>query len=121
MYALITNVLKDKRLNSFGVTVQVPLKMIIRDISQLTPKETKYAMNALTHVDFVIFDTIDKSPRLVVEVDGAKYHQEGTRQSERDVMKNEIFNKYGLPILRFRTDGSYERKQLIKALDGLSG
>jgi len=51
-------------------------------------------------VDFVIFDTIDKSPRLVIEVDGAKYHAEGTRQSERDAMKNEILNKYNLPTYR---------------------
>ena len=92
MYALITNVLKDKVLNRFEVAVHVPLKMIIRDTSLLTPVEEKYAMNILTHVDFLIFDAIDKSPRLIVEVDGAKFHAEGTRQSERDAMKNEILN-----------------------------
>ena len=121
MYTLITDVLKDKELNSFDVAVHIPLKMIIRDTSQMTPPEKKYAMNILTHVDFLIFDTIDKSSRLVIEVDGAKYHQSGTRQSERDALKNEILNKYGLPLLRFRTDGSDERKQLIEVLDGLLG
>lgn len=121
MYALITDVLKDKGFNNFDVTVHVPLKMLIRDTSLMTPQEKKYAMNDWTHVDFVIFDTIDKSPRLVIEVDGVKYHAEGTRQAERDAMKNEILNKYSLPIARFRTDGSNERKQLIEVLDNLLG
>ena len=48
---------------------------------------------------------------------GVKFHIEGSRQAESDAMKNEIFNKYGLPLLRFRTDESDERKHLIKALD----
>lgn len=121
MHILIVDVLKDKCRNRFEVAVHVPLKMIIRDTSLMSPPEKNYAMNILTHVDFLIFDTIDKSPRLVVEVDGAKYHAEGTRQSERDTIKNEILNKYGLPILRFRTDGSDERKQLIEVIDGLLG
>ena len=121
MYALIADVLRDKRFNGFGVTTHVPLKMLIRDTSLMTSEEENYAMNVLTHVDFLIFDTIDKLPRLVIEVDGAKYHAEGTKQAERDVMKNEILNKYGLPILRFRTDGSNERKRLIEILESFSG
>ncbi|GBR76708.1 putative DNA helicase [Candidatus Termititenax persephonae] len=119
MYALITSVLKDKGLNNIEVAVHVPLKMIICDTSLMTLSEKQYAVNILTHVDFLIYDVIDKSPRLVVEVDGAIYHAEGTRQSERDAMKNEIFNKYGLPILRFRTDGSCERERLSEALDSI--
>lgn len=117
MYDLITTVLKEKCGNRFEVVVHVPLQMIIRDTSLMTPEEKKYATNILTHVDFLIFDSIDKSPRLVIEVDGVKYHAEGTRQAERDVMKNSILNKYGLPLLRFRTDGSGELNQLIDILD----
>lgn len=115
MHDLITSVLKENGGNRFEVAVHVPLKMIIRDASLLTQAEEKYAMNILTHVDFLIFDSIDKSPRLIVEVDGVKFHADGTRQAERDAMKNSILNKYGLPLLRFRTDGSYERKKLIDA------
>lgn len=119
MYDLITNVLKEKGGNRFEVAVHVPLKMIIRDASLMTQDEEKYAMNILTHVDFLIFDSIDKSPRLVIEVDGVKYHAEGSRQAERDAMKNEILNKYDLPILRFRTDGSDEREKLVNTIYGL--
>ena len=120
MHDIITNVLKEKGGNRFKVAVHVPLKMIIRDANLMTPAEEKYAMNILTHVDFLIFDSIDKSPRLILEVDGVKFHAEGTRQAERDAMKNAILSKYGLPLIRFRTDGSDERKKLMGVLDGLS-
>ncbi|MDR2018918.1 MAG: DUF2726 domain-containing protein [Syntrophobacterales bacterium] len=121
MYALIMDVLNDNGPDNFEVAVHVPLKMIIRDTSLMTPLENQYAMNILAHVDFLIFDAIDKSPRLAVEVDGTAFHAEGSKQSELDAMKNEIFNKYGLPLLRFRTDGSGERKRLIEALDVILG
>ena len=117
MYALITDALKEKRLSHLDVAIHVPLRMILRDVSLLTAAEKQYAMNVFTHVDFLIFDAMGKLPRLIVEVDGAAFHVEGTKQSERDAMKNEIFDKYQLPILRLRTDGSGERKQLIDAID----
>lgn len=117
MHALITSVLKEKRFNGFEVAVHVPLRMMIHDPSLMTSQEEKYAMHASTHVDFLIFDSIEKSPRLTIEVDGVAFHAEGSRQSERDAMKNGILSKYGLPILRLRTDGSGERKQLTAVLD----
>jgi very-short-patch-repair endonuclease/RecA/RadA recombinase len=116
MYALITTTLKDERFSNFDVAVHVPLKMVIRDAVLLAPFEKQYAMNILTHVDFLIFNVIDKSPRLVVEVDGVAFHAENTRQSKHDAMKNTILEKYGLPVIRFRTDGSGERERLIAAL-----
>ena len=74
--------------------------------------EYKKCKRSSRFLDFLIFDSIDKSPRLVVEVDGVKFHAEGTRQAGRDSMKNSILSKYGLPLLRFRTDGSDEREKL---------
>jgi superfamily I DNA and/or RNA helicase len=120
MYALIAGILKDERFACLAVAVHVPLKMIIRDTDRLSPSEKQYVANILTHVDFLIFDTIGMVPRLVVEVDGAAFHSRGTRQSERDAVKNAILGKYGLPVERFRTDGSGERERLIAALRGLT-
>jgi hypothetical protein len=116
MYKMIVDVLSSDELGKYGVACHVPLKMLIRDVSLLDDEEIKYAMNVLTHVDFLIFDTLGKSPVLAVEVDGVSFHQEGSRQSERDMMKNEIFGKYEIPYTRFQTDGSNERERLITAL-----
>ncbi|GHV88554.1 hypothetical protein AGMMS50267_09140 [Spirochaetia bacterium] len=100
----------------YAVAVHVPLKMIIRDTSKLNDPEAQYAMNSLTHVDFLIFDKLGRVPRLIVEVDGADYHKEGTRQAERDKLKNGILQKYDLPIIRCRTNESGERQRIINAL-----
>jgi len=43
---------------------------------------------------------------LIVEVNGVSFHEEGSRQSERDLMKNEILRKYRVLFLRFKTNGS---------------
>jgi len=120
MYMEICKVLKEEQFMRFDVAVHVPLKMILRDMNALTADEKQYAQNILTHVDFLIFDKIGKVPRFVIEVDGMSFHGEGTRQAERDVMKNKILEKYGLPYERFSTKGSNEQKRLTDALDKLN-
>jgi len=52
----------------------------------------------------------------VIELDGFCYHQEGTRQAERDLLKNSKLGKCGVAILRFRTNESGEEKRLIDKL-----
>lgn len=61
------------------------------------------------------YNRITKVPVLAIEVDGFHYHKEGTRQAERDHMKDEIFAKYEIPLLRLPTNGSGEM-QKIKAM-----
>lgn len=57
---------------------------------------------------------------MAIEVDGYAYHQKGSRQYKRDLMKNEILEKYGLKIVRFCTTGSGERERLSDLLGGIS-
>jgi len=102
------------------VAVRVPLKMILRTLDKLDDAEAAYAMNAYTHVDFLIFNKLGKMPVLAVEVDGASFHKEGSNQAERDKMKDGILEKYGLPLVRFRTDESRERERLENALAEIS-
>ena len=96
------------------------LKTILKDKSLLTTnRELQYALNNSTHIDFLIYKNIDKSPFLAIEVDGYKYHSEGTKQAQRDILKNEILKKYGIPLLRFKTNGSNEKEILIKTIDNI--
>ncbi|WP_420916724.1 DUF2726 domain-containing protein [Persicobacter diffluens] len=53
---------------------------------------------------------------LAIEVDGHSFHQEGTRQAERDSMKNKILEKYGIPLLRCSTTGSNEKQRITNKL-----
>ena len=71
-----------------------------------------------THVDFLIYKAIGKTPVVAIEVDGFHYHKKGSRQHERDIMKDSIFSKYDLPLLRFKTNGSGEAEQINCFLKG---
>jgi very-short-patch-repair endonuclease len=116
MHILISDVLNTNRFMEFGYAMHYRMKDIIRDMEILNADEKRYVENDLTHVDFLIFKKIGKTPQLIIEVDGVAFHSEGSQQAERDKLKNGILKKYGLPYVRFRTDGSSERKRLETAL-----
>lgn len=90
----------------------ISLKLLLK----INEEEAKYVGHYATHLDFVIYNKLDKNPVLVIEVDGYGYHREGSRQNERDAMKNKILETYGLPLLRFSTTGSGEREKQVKRL-----
>lgn len=112
MYGLISDLLRQYRSLSLGVICHQPLNMLIRDPKRLNDEECRYAMNTATHLDFLLYNTITKKPVLAVEVDGFHFHKEGSRQSQRDRMKERILERYGLPLFRFPTTGSGEREKI---------
>jgi len=116
IYHFIQKVLSNEQFFKCDVISHIPLNTIFGNVSKLSDDETRYAMNPLTHVDFLIFNKFNKTPVLAIEVDGAAFHKEGSKQTERDKMKDEIFEKYGLPLLRFRTDESREQQRLKEIL-----
>ncbi len=113
MYSVIKEILQDY--NNIDIVSHFPLNMIIKDTSLMTQEEFKYASNDWTHVDFLLYSKIDKSPLLAIEVDGYKYHNLNDKQTKRDSLKNSIFEKYGIKLLRFSTKGSNEKQRLIEA------
>jgi hypothetical protein len=116
MNVVIEKVLGLPEFQSLDRVLHQPLRMLIRDPSKLTDEERKYALNILTHTDFVIFNKLDKMPVLVVEVDGHAYHANNPAQLKRDKMKDEILQKYGIPIIRMKTTESEEKERLQQKL-----
>lgn len=100
---------------SLNVICHQPLNMLIRDPKHLDDEECCYATNTATH--FLIYNRISKKPVLAIEVDGFHYHKLGTLQYERDRMKDHILALYGIPLLRFATNGSGEMDRVGQALD----
>lgn len=121
MNIVIEKILSQPEFQSLGHVLHQPLRMLIKDASKLTAEERKYAMNVLTHTDFVIFNKLDKKPILVVEVDGHAYHANNPVQLKRDRMKDSILTKYNIPILRMETTGSNEEKRLRVKLEEVVG
>lgn len=120
MYGLIKEILEEMELTTLDVICHQPLRMLIKDKELLNEDECRYAMHSATHLDFLIYNRVTKKPVLAIEVDGVGYHKDGTRQAERDKMKNHILDLYEIPYLRFSTDGSGEKEKLIKKLKELN-
>ena len=115
-YAVIQNILQKAEFSFVDCAAHVALVNLVKDYSMLTEEETTYARNPLTHVDFLLFRRMDKSPLLAVEVDGAAFHAARSVQANRDEKKNRIFEQCGIPLLRLRTDGSGEEERIEQAL-----
>lgn len=121
MYGLIKDILNKESFKKLDVLIHQPLNMLIQNPRKLSDDECKYAMNFATHLDFLIFNKLDKLPVLAIEVDGYKFHKEGTAQANRDKMKDGILKKYNIPLLRFKTNGSREKETLESKLNQLLG
>ena len=116
LYAVIQDILQKEEFSFVDCAVHVSLVNLVKDYSMLTEEETAYARNPLTHVDFLLFRRMDKSPLLAVEVDGVAFHAAGSTQADRDEKKNRIFELCGIPLLRLRTDESGEKERLEREL-----
>ena len=112
MYALLEDILADDKYQSLDVVCHMPLNILLKDISLLNEAQQKYAMNSLTHIDLLLYNKFSKMPILAIEVDGYYYHKEGTKQQERDKLKDRILKKYEIPLIRLSTTGSEEKKIL---------
>ncbi|MCD6433032.1 MAG: DUF2726 domain-containing protein, partial [Sulfurimonas sp.] len=98
-----------------------PLNRLIKDTSLLTLDEQKFSQNDWSHLDFLIYNKINKQTVLAIEVDGVQYHENNPAQLKRDNLKDSILNKYNIPIIRFPTNGSEEEKKLRKKLKDIIG
>ena len=111
-YNLIEEVIKENNFDNLDIVDHIPLMDILANDDLLNEEEKLYANNDWTHIDFVIFNKMDKKMVLAIEVDGYYYHKEGTKQQERDKLKDRILEKYEVPLIRLSTAGSGEKKIL---------
>lgn len=120
MYLLIKEVLSRDEFSKYDVVLHFPLRNLVLDFDRLSEEEERYTRHHATHLDFLIYNKLGKNPVLAVEVDGYEYHKKESRQGERDQMKNEILEKYGVALLRFSTTGSGENERLLRKLKNLT-
>ncbi|NFI95279.1 DUF2726 domain-containing protein [Clostridium botulinum] len=120
MNALLEKILSEEEFKNLDYVLHYPLRSLIQDTSKLIEDdEYKFAMNNLTHIDFLLFNKMNKMPVLAIEVDGYAYHAENNKQLKRDKMKNHILKTYGIEILRFSTNGSDEENKIREKLRSL--
>lgn len=115
IYYLIEKILKDY--DNLEFHFYQPLNDLIIDKSLLNEDEKKYASHHNTHIDFYIFKKIGNKPILAIEVDGYNNHKKGTKQYERDKLKNSILDKYNIPWIRLKTNESEEEERIRNMLN----
>lgn len=111
-YNMIDEILKKNNYSNLDIEVHVPLMNILSDTTLLNQEEIQFATNTWTHIDFIIFNKMNKKLVIAIEVDGYYFHREGTRQQEKDNIKNKILEKYDIPLIRLNTIGSGEEEIL---------
>lgn len=97
------------------VLCHYPVVRFISDWSVLTEEEKAFASNRLSHVDFLVYNSLTKRPLLAIEVDGWYYHKRQGGQVTRDALKDKLLAKFGLPLHRILTTDTVNVESL-KAL-----
>ena len=107
-------------LHLWGFTQEYPLRMLPQRLDNFTDEERRFMRNG-SRLDFLFFHKVTKEPLAVVEVDGYSFHREGTRQAERDALKDSVLRKIGIPLLRLstRTETGQEGDKLKTFLLGV--
>ncbi len=127
---LKTILASEREFQCLEIVFEYPLNMLFKkslteaDTSSTNPpllneEEMKYASHPHTHVDFLIVNRASHRPVLGIEVDGYAYHNETTRQHQRDLLKDSIFEKHHLPLLRLSTRGCSEEEKILSLLQSL--
>ena len=119
-YACIKKCLSDIGISSIDFVIHVPLHDFIKITDEFTDEEIRF-IKTDAHVDFLIYNKMDKKPILAIEVDGFKYHKQNSKQIERDQIKNIIFEKTGLHLLRLSTTGANEEERIKCKINEIIG
>lgn len=98
-YVCIKKCLSDIGVLTIDFVIHVPLLDFVKITDEFTDEEIRF-IRTDAHVDFLIYNKMDKKPILAIEVDGFKYHKQNFKQINRDQIKNIILEKIGLPLLR---------------------
>lgn len=102
IYDTLQKAISAAGMKNVGILCHYPLSRLITELYDLTNEQREFVSSPLSHMDFLLYNTITKQPRLCIEVDGWQYHNTDV-QKHRDAMKDEILDKYGLKPLRLST------------------
>ncbi|BET95298.1 AAA domain-containing protein [Xenorhabdus taiwanensis] len=116
---LLNDILTDEIFTSFTYKHNYPLSLLISDFGVLTEIEKRFGQHPNSHIDFLIFNKLDKLPVLAIEVDGYRFHTLDSKQRQRDQKKDNILLKLGIPLLRLSTKRSGEKEEIQKALQNV--
>ncbi len=112
---LIKNICQSKKYGELSYVFNYPLQLLVNTAAITDTEERTFAENCATHCDFIILNSLNKKPLLVIEVDGAQHSEQ--IQQRRDSLKDSILRKFGLKILRLNTTEIDCENKIVAALN----
>ena len=116
VYDVLSGAIAELRLTNTKVLCHYPLSRLIADWEVLDDEEKVFAESPLSHVDFLLYNFLTKQPLCAIEVDGWHFHKESDVQQSRDALKNQIFSKLGLHLLRLSTTDTVNQETIKNSL-----
>jgi superfamily I DNA and/or RNA helicase len=116
VYEVLVEAIEKADLANWEVLCHYPLSRLIGDWSLLDEKEKAFAGNPLSHVDFLIYDSLTKQPRKAIEVDGWHFHRDNVTQQSRDTIKDKILSKFDLTPHRLSTTSIVNVETMIQVI-----
>lgn len=117
IYDTLTEAIAKSHKANVAVLCHYPLARLIADWASLDERERQLASSQLSHVDFLVYNTLTKEPLFAIEVDGWKYHKGSEAQQSRDYLKNQILAKCHLPLYRISTTDTVNVDTMLRFLD----
>ncbi|MFI3298037.1 MAG: AAA domain-containing protein [bacterium] len=114
MHNLLEELLTEPQFSSIDFIREYYLRDLINDLKDFSADEIEFIRNG-SRLDFLLYNKIDRSPILALEVDGVSFHNNAT-QKERDSKKNHILSILNIPLLRLSTDGKDEKRRIVESL-----
>lgn len=103
IYDTLVKAIDKIQIPQLCVICHYPLSRLITNFDGLDIQEIAFISNSLSHVDFLLYNSITKKPLMTIEVDGWKYHNQSETQKSRDNLKDNLLSKYGLKPYRIST------------------
>src|SRR5574344_1143666 len=102
IYDTLKKAISILELRNIAILCHYPLSRLIVDGRVTSDEQKRFVNSPLSHVDFLLYNTITKRPLLCMEVDGWQFHHTEV-QKRRDIIKDKILDKYGLKPVRLST------------------
>lgn len=103
IYETLVKAIDKIQMSNWEIVCHYPLSRLITNFEGLDTQEISFISNPLSHVDFLLYNSITKRPLMTIEVDGWKYHNLSEVQQSRDNLKDNLLSKYGLKSYRIST------------------
>lgn len=116
VYDVLSNAIAELDLPHTGVLCHYPLSRLISNWESLEDNEKSFAESPFSHTDLLIYNSLTKQPLCAIEVDGWHFHKDSEVQEARDALKNQIFIKLGLRLLRISTTDTVNQETINKLL-----